>query len=132
MPAAFDLIAPGNEGEMTASPVAFTWAASSDADPYDEVEYTLVWAEDALFTEPHSVDAGADTTAAVDMDLETMLKVYWKVVAGDLCGGETECGQAYWFGTGIPDGDANGDGTVNVGDAVYIINYSFNLIKLAL
>jgi hypothetical protein len=49
---------------------------------------------------------------------------YWKVIAGDGFGGFTPANSVFLFTIGLP-GDANSDGAVDVGDAVFLINYVF-------
>jgi hypothetical protein len=66
----------------------FTWHATSDPDPYDQVEYTLL-----LGTALNAVDtvySGVDTTYGPIINLSDNSIYYWKVVATDLSGATTE------------------------------------------
>lgn len=124
LPTVFDLVSPVDDTVMLEPTPTFVWRASSDGDLHDAVRYRLVWADNEAFTDADSSALLTDTTYTMPESL-AMGKVYsWKVNASDLFGGVTPASgvnqlQMWLFG------DANSDGKVNVGDAVYIITYVF-------
>ncbi|MCK5127120.1 MAG: C10 family peptidase [candidate division Zixibacteria bacterium] len=123
-PVAFDLIAPANEATLPSLLPEFIWSATSDNDPYDNVTYTLIYATVENFSNSASITGITDTAYTMIDSLTMGNTYYWKVNAIDGCGGETISSSVFSAETFI-QGDANGDATVNVGDAVYLINYAF-------
>ncbi len=123
-PEPFDLISPANSASLPGLSVDFDWSASSDIDLYDHVKYTLYYSTVPTFA-PKVTVSNLDTTAySVTGGLEYGTVYYWKVLALDLFGGQTYSTETYSFAT-INRGDANGDGQINVADAVFIINFIF-------
>ncbi len=123
MPSAVDLLSPADGAGLEYSNPKLVWTPATDNDPYDRVQYTLYYSSDSTFAQG-AVIPGLDTTAYVVDPLPPAAAYYWKVVACDLFGGETTCNQVFSFSMMVA-GDANGDGSVDVGDAVYLINYVF-------
>jgi len=123
-PAAFNLsYPPDTEGSRVCDfPVHFQWNASYDYDPFDTVHYDLQIAVDPTFTFMVSYDDISATEYFAD--LEFGAHYWWKVAAIDTKGNTTWSTTTADFLT-WKLGDANGDNEVNVGDAVYIINYIF-------
>ncbi|NIP44205.1 MAG: hypothetical protein GWN61_22425 [candidate division Zixibacteria bacterium] len=70
----------------------------------------------------------ADTTFDPPDELDLETKYYWHITARDIYG-DTTSGPVWSFttiaGPSYTCGDANGDTTINVSDAVWIINYVF-------
>jgi hypothetical protein len=124
LPDPFDLVTPEDSAQLSELAPTFTWTASGDADPYDQTRYTLYYSTDSTFATATSI-SDLDTTAYTVPDpFEYGLVYYWRVKAYDLFSGETMSEHTFVFTT-LTLGDANGDGTVNIGDAVYIISYVF-------
>ena len=82
-PVAFTLLTP-SAGEETGLTPTFSWTASSDADLYDEITYTISYGSDVSMM--NSVDIGSDLIYTPDNDLQDNTTYYWKVVATDLSG----------------------------------------------
>jgi len=122
-PAAFALIAPDSAGLITESQPLFQWQAALDPDPCDSVVYRLSYADDAEMTDPVII-SGLSDTVYIPEDTLPAGQYFWTVTALDLFDGQTDAFSTFSFILG-GRGDANADGLVNVGDAVYIINYVF-------
>jgi hypothetical protein len=123
-PEAFDLVSPVEGEKIQGLAPTFNWTASSDADPYDLIDYTLYYTTSPTFSTSISVSDLDTTSYALPGELEYGTTYYWRVKANDLFGGETYSSQTYSFTT-ITRGDANGDSYINVADAVFLINFIF-------
>ncbi|MDD4052372.1 MAG: M6 family metalloprotease domain-containing protein, partial [candidate division Zixibacteria bacterium] len=123
-PVAFDLIAPVNDSVTMDPKPTFIWHASGDGDLHDAVHYRVLWADNAEFTDADSSDAIFDTTYTMPESLLLGNVYSWKVNAYDLFGGVTPSQNVNQLKMWL-FGDANSDGKVNVGDAVFIITYVF-------
>jgi hypothetical protein len=124
IPGSFSLITP-DLGAVLSNPLpTFGWEESLDGDPYDQISYTLFYGTDPEFsgaTVVGELDSNAYTPTTL---LDAGSDYYWKVTAFDLFGGEINSSQIFNFS--FPTlGDANGDGILNVGDAVYLIAFIF-------
>ena len=82
-PEAFTLISPANGSEIGSLRPVFTWEASSDPDPRDEVRYTLivrrVTGPDSIV---YKIDGITDSTHQVAVDIEIDNYEWW-VIAED-------------------------------------------------
>jgi hypothetical protein len=125
-PDPFSLLFPPNKA-FTPRVVRFDWETATDPNPFDQVRYDLYVSTSYRFP--------ADSTT-IDSDLlvSERTKVldygvyYWKVKAKDNWGAERWSNQTrYFMVTGIhtSSGDFNGDGSIDVGDVVFSINYLF-------
>lgn len=124
MPTEFDLISPADDSLLADSQPTFTWSQSIDADPFDKVTYELNYDTAETFA-TSTVIGGIDTTTyAPASPLAGAPRYYWKVKAVDLFGSETYSTQVFSFSS-VLTGDANGDGSIDVADAVFLINYVF-------
>jgi hypothetical protein len=126
-PGVFSSIAPADGAVAADLQPTFVWHRAIDPDRYDTiVEYRLYYSPDADFATADSVISLTDTLYAPPspIDIGGASTCYWKVTAFDGFGGATACQQVFQFHTAII-GDANGDGTVNIGDAVFLINHIF-------
>ena len=108
---------------MYAKPVEFWWELSIDPDPFDSVRYKLQIAIDPNFTFTATYDSIYQTHYP-ESSLDYGTHYWWKVLAIDTKGNSTVSTNVADFWTWVL-GDANGDRMVNVGDAVFIINYIF-------
>jgi hypothetical protein len=123
-PEPFDLLSPGDNERLTDLTVSFDWAESFDTDPFDQITYTLYYSTDPDFTPKTTVSDLDSTSFTPSGTLEYGTAYYWKVSARDMFNSETYSSQTFSFST-ISRGDANGDGTINVADAVFLINFIF-------
>ncbi len=121
-PTAFNLVSPENEGGGSVLPT-FVWEVSTDADLYDIVYYTLYYADNPAFYQPVTVSGLTTSEYTVTDTLRDSL-YYWKVAAEDLFNGRTTSDSTFIIIT-VFRGDANSDGNINIGDAVYVINLVF-------
>ncbi len=123
-PASFDLVSPEDESVLEHNNPQFTWTVATDGDSYDQVRYTLKYGTDSTFAEAISVEDIDSTSYIPSNPLEPAAYYYWYVTAYDLFDGETVCAQTFSFSYST-SGDSNGDGLVDVGDVVFLINYVF-------
>lgn len=121
-PSAFTLIAPINQTMGLQTPVTFRWHRSIESDPLDSVKYTIYYSLDSLFTAPEAV-SGLNDTLYVRSAAFSPGKYYWRVGAFDKSLAVTM--STFFHFTVNGTGDANGDGSTNVGDAVFLIGYIF-------
>lgn len=124
LPTAFGLLSPADASVLEELTTTFVWQSSTDADPYDELNYSLQYDTSESFTSPVIVSEITDTFYTLTEPLELGYTYYWQVTAADGSGGETTS-PVYSMLTMVP-GDANGDQMINIGDAVFLINYIFN------
>jgi len=125
LPVAFDLVAPEDGVTIEDSLPTVSWTASDPGDLHDGLHYDLYYATDPDFASVHIRRDILNTEYTFTENIQLGEVYYWKVVAIDNFLGETWSSSVYSFNT-LTYGDANADGVVNVGDAVYIINYVFN------
>ncbi len=92
-PSSFDLINPPQNGETNPGNIEFRWEAAQDPDPIDSVSYMLIL--DTPAPGIASYNAGYDTSFAIPGELADNTEYYWKVVAKDLLGFETESSNGY-------------------------------------
>ena len=102
----------------------FTWTASIDPDPYDTVTYDLIIDLDSNFTSLPQVENLTSTSYTMTTDLQWGTRYWWNVRSADRHGGYTWAPVPFTFRT-VTLGDANNDGSVNVADAVFLLNYIF-------
>ncbi len=122
-PGPFALLLP-DSGAFLADPLpTFGWEGSIDPDPCDSVYYLLLYATNPSMIDPIIV-SGLEATSYTATDSLAGGKYYWRIIANDLFDGETTCVSDFSFSIGAM-GDANSDGLVNVGDAVFLISYVF-------
>jgi len=123
-PGSFSLITPTN-GAVVHDQVEFAWHSAVDVDWGDALSYHLIISEDSLFSDSIVFDCGSDTSFATS-NVSTDIVIYWKVNARDLYEHvqPSRYFNSFVFATYIC-GDANSDETINIGDAVHLINYIF-------
>ena len=112
-----------NYAQVYDKPVEFQWGSSFDPDPADSVRYRLLIAIDAGFVFVATHDSIYMTSFPVG-DLDYSTHYWWKVQAIDAKGNTTTSTNTADFWNWVL-GDANGDRTVNVGDAVFLVTYIF-------
>ncbi len=124
-PTAFQLVTPADSTVMADLLPTFTWTPSVDPDRFDTARFTLLIADNDNFAAADTITGLSDTTyTLVDSLLQLGGVYYWRVDAYDQFGGLTPSDQVFSLFTLLP-GDANGDGSVDIADAVAIINYIF-------
>jgi len=124
-PSAFDLIFPPDTGwsQVHDFPTTFRWGAADDPDPFDSVFYRLKIAIDSNFVFVATYDSIYQTTYDVP-SLNYSTHYWWKVYAIDIKGNMTQSNNVADFMTWVL-GDANADGSANLADAVFLINFIF-------
>jgi hypothetical protein len=125
-PDPFSLLFPPNKA-FTPRVVRFDWETATDPNPFDQVTYDLyVSTSYHSFFDSATIDSNLVTSECFKtLDYGTY---YWKVKAKDNRGAETWSDQTrYFMVTGIhASGDFNGDGSIDVADVVFSINYLYN------
>ncbi len=125
-PSPFSLTLPLDKATIASHQVDFAWEQTTDPEG-DPFAYALYLSRDSLFNlDSTTVYPGlSQNSHSVSL---TPATYYWKVRAYDSVGAERWSTQVrsvtIAFCCNKP-GDANNDNAVNVGDAVYIINYIF-------
>jgi hypothetical protein len=123
-PEPFSLILPV-DGDTVTKPVFLDWEDAYDPNPFDQVSYTVYVSA--------SVNFDPESTLVIDSLIESACQVvpqkdslvyWWKVKAQDLWG-ETRWSDQTWSFDLENYGDANGDGKVDPGDVVFLLNYLF-------
>jgi len=125
-PTPSSLISPVDNSALVGGKGNFHWSQSTDPDLYDQVHYTFYVTADSTFGMNLIVLALDTTGYAITDPLVPGYTYYWKVVTSDQLGASLPSEQIFRFTIG-QSGDANGDRSINVGDAVYLINYVFKL-----
>lgn len=103
-------------------PTTFTWIQTYDPDPLDSVHYRLLLSVDENFTFVATYDSLWTNSHTITLDYGT--HYWWKVEAVDTKGNTTESTNTADFLTWVL-GDVNADGSVNIGDAVFLITHIF-------
>jgi len=88
IPAAFSLLFPGEDEEITSQSPLLRWEPSDDPDPLDTVSYALYL--DTPEPGIETFDLGTDTSYQIVTDLLDNTTYSWKVVASDVNGESTE------------------------------------------
>lgn len=108
--------------------VRFDWETATDPNVFDQVKYDLYVSTSYHFP-PDQTTIDSDLTISEHIKRLDYDTYYWKVKAKDNRGAETWSNQIrYFMVTGIhalPIGDLNGDGSIDIGDVVFSINYLY-------
>jgi hypothetical protein len=124
-PDSFSLLFPPNKA-FTPQGVRFDWETATDPNPFDQVRYDLYVSTSYRFP-LDSTTIDADLVASEHTRTLDYGTYYWKVKVKDNYGAERWSNQiCYFMVTGIfYSGDLNGDGAVNIGDVIFLINYLY-------
>lgn len=123
-PNPFSLVSPVDGSKLSDLQPTFIWHHTDDADAFDSVGYTLLYSTDPTFYSVHTIAGIADTQFTLVQPLAYGQSYYWRVRAIDQFSSGTNSTETFSLMTALV-GDANGDGDIVVGDAVYIINFVF-------
>ncbi len=123
-PSNFDLAFPRDNTFSVDVYPQLVWNPAEDNDPLDRITYSLVMALDSGFVFKVEFSGIADTVYILTAPLSYETDYWWKVKAVDLYDGTTWSSETFRFKTSVP-GDADGNGTVNISDVVFLINYIF-------
>ncbi|MCP4568293.1 MAG: hypothetical protein GY841_12010 [FCB group bacterium] len=126
LPSAFNLLTPEDGIDAVNKFPTFSWTASSDDDRIDSIMYTLYYTPDSTFTTSLTVrDLNTNSTTLTDSLLDGYV-YFWRVKAYDTFGSGTFSSDTFTISTmSTMVGDVNGDEAINVGDAVFVINFVF-------
>ncbi|MDP8208719.1 MAG: T9SS type A sorting domain-containing protein [Candidatus Electryonea clarkiae] len=105
-PSHFSLLSPEDQAGINEFPIEFEWETAVDNDEGDEVTYSIFLSEDEDFTDPLELDAGTDTTLALE-ELEDDTNYWWKVSAGDDNGHYRWSNEVWSFSMEVSDPPAN-------------------------
>lgn len=123
----FSLLLPQKKSS-TLQIVRFDWETAADPDVSDQVRYDLYVSTSSYFP-PDSTTVDSNLIISEHMKVLDLGIHYWKVRAKDNCGAETWSNQfRFFFVTGfsaLTTGDLNWDGSVDVGDVVFCIDYLY-------
>jgi hypothetical protein len=122
-PSSAILISPAMNSSIGSSAPTFVWTAAIDLNPDDSITYRLILAADSNFAFTNVIDSIVDTSYTFPGGLDLRGLVWWKVEATDFRG-NTSTSIPSVFSTFLA-GDANGSGTVNIADVVFLINMIF-------
>ncbi len=123
-PAAFQLVTPADSAVVLDLLPSFVWTPSGDQDRFDTARYMFLIANNDNFAAADTVTGLSDTGYTMVDSLQLGNVYYWKVEAYDKFGGITPSDQVFTFST-LVAGDVNIDGSVNIGDVVFLVNYIF-------
>jgi hypothetical protein len=126
-PDPFALLSPTKKA-FTPRKVGFDWETTADPNASDQVRYDL-WVSASYHFSPDSITVDSNLTASEHLKTLDYGTHYWKVKAKDNRGAERWSDETRLFVvTGLPQqsiGDFNSDGSVDVGDVVFAINYLY-------
>ncbi|MCK4403990.1 MAG: SBBP repeat-containing protein [candidate division Zixibacteria bacterium] len=125
-PTPFDLLSPLDQETVLLYPFGFDWSSSSDLNG-DTIFYRVYIDTDSSFSSADSSESVTDISWVCTIPLQDSTTYFWKVKAFDNKGGGTFSEQMWSFFLVLPfiSGDANGDGVIDLGDVVYLINYLY-------
>ncbi|MGB2803941.1 MAG: FG-GAP-like repeat-containing protein [Candidatus Zixiibacteriota bacterium] len=122
-PYPFPLLSP-EDGDTTSSIVDFDWATVYDPNLGDQIRYDLYFSTVPDF-DPDSTTVYDSLTCSQFTDTLSVDRYYWKVRAYDNWGAETWSDEISWHFIYFIRGDVTGDGAVDVGDVVFLVNYLY-------
>ena len=106
-------------------PVFLDWEDASDPNPSDQVTYTLYVSSSAQFApESTTVMSGLTLSNASVSPPQDSTIYWWKVMAQDKWGETRWSNQTFSFDL-ENYGDVNGNGSVDLGDIVFLISYLY-------
>jgi hypothetical protein len=123
-PNPFSLLLPEDK-DTVITPVFLDWEDASDPNPSDRVTYTLYVSSSDQFIPESTLVIDNLTLSHSYVSLEKDSMVYWWKVRGQDRWGKTRWSNEIWSFDLENYGDANGDGQINAGDVVFLINYLF-------
>ena len=99
-PEPFVLVAPANSEEVNTLLPVLRWQHSNDLDIDDAISYQLIVSKNQSFSDTTVEATGlSDTTYMIQTGLDDSQAYYWKVIAVDLVGAETESQSIFSFKT---------------------------------
>ncbi|MCK4427994.1 MAG: SBBP repeat-containing protein, partial [candidate division Zixibacteria bacterium] len=125
-PDPFSLLFPPKKS-FTPRVVRFDWEDAVDPNPCDQVAYDL-WVSTSYHfpLNPDSTTIDSNLVASEYIKTLDYGTYYWKVKAKDNWGAERWSNQIrYFMVTGIHAGDFNKDGSIDIADVVFLVNYLY-------
>lgn len=123
-PGLFSLLLPEDSALVPIGEVEFDWENSTDPDPWDDTIWYSLYISTSLGFNPDSTIIHDSLLTSNYSDTLDSGIYYWKAKALDKWGGETWSTQTWSF-CAFLRGDTNGDGEINILDAVFLVNYVF-------
>jgi hypothetical protein len=126
-PDSFSLLFPPDKA-FTPRGVHFDWETATDPNTFDQVTYDLYVSRTNHFpSNPDSTTIDSNLTISEHTKTLDYGIYYWKVKAKDKYGAERWSDQiCHFMVTGIHySGDINLDGSTNIGDVIFLINYLY-------
>jgi hypothetical protein len=123
-PNPFSLFFPADGDTVLHHPVSFDWGDAPDPNTSDNVKYTLYVSPSSQFAPESTLIFDGLTASQYNVPLADSLVYWWKVKASDRWGETTWSNEIFSFDL-ENYGDVNGDGNVDVGDVIFLINYLF-------
>ena len=119
-PHPYSLVTPYNLQSIT-SPVNFDWEDAVDPDSGDTVLYCLFVSKSQVFNPDSTTIYDSMLQSYITVNLGTIGSYYWKVKAYDTWGAVRWSNESWSFDVFLR-GDTNGNGMIELGDVVYLIN----------
>ncbi len=123
-PEPFSLLVPPDQ-DTVVKPVFLDWEDAYDPNPNDRVTYAAYVSTSEQFTPESTLVIDSLTSSECYVSPEQTGRLYrWRVKAQDTWGESCWSHQTWSFDL-ENYGDANGDGKIDAGDAIYLLNYLF-------
>ncbi|NIM96985.1 MAG: hypothetical protein GTO24_02530 [candidate division Zixibacteria bacterium] len=123
-PQPFSLLLPADQ-DTVISPAFLDWEDALDPNASDQVSYIAYVSTSQHFTPESTLIVGDLAESECYVSLEpSSLPYWWRVKAQDMWGEGSWSDQTWSFDL-ENYGDANGDGKIDAGDAIYLLNYLF-------
>jgi hypothetical protein len=123
-PASFSLILPVDQDIVLQNPVSFDWGDALDPNTSDNVTYTLYISPSSQFDPESTLIIDSLTASQYNILLADSSVYWWKVKACDKWGESRWSNEVFSFDL-ENYGDINGDGNIDVGDVILLVNYLF-------
>jgi hypothetical protein len=123
-PDTFSLLLPV-DGDTVTKPVFLDWEDAHDPNPFDQVSYTVYVSSSEHFNPDSTLVIDSLSVSGCLVTPQKDSLVYWWKVRAEDTWGQMRWSDQVWSFDLENYGDANGDGKVDPGDVVFLINYLF-------
>ncbi|HEX7401951.1 MAG TPA: dockerin type I repeat-containing protein, partial [candidate division Zixibacteria bacterium] len=123
-PGPFSLFFPMDQDTVLQNPVSFDWGDAIDPNLSDNVTYTLYVSPSPQFEPESTITIDGLIASQYNLSLADSSVYRWKVKAYDKWGESRWSNEVFSFDL-ENYGDVNGDGNIDVGDVILLVNYLF-------